>query len=72
MKDQVPRNVLLMAVKVIKQWHDFTDENPPDHTLFQIYYDNSPEMKMIRDVLGLYAKIKDEVISAKSIPVKKS
>jgi len=59
------RQALLQAVKVIKQWHG--DE------VFDIYYNHSPEMKMIREALGgTYDDVKDEPIEVKSIPVKKS
>ena len=37
--------------------------------MFKIYYNNSPEMKEIREVLGTYDEIKDEVIECNSISV---
>ena len=44
-------------------------EQNPDESVFRTYYDHSPEMKEIREVLGQYDSIKDEVISATSISV---
>jgi len=70
MENQVSRSVLLRAVKIIKQWNDMGEKHP-DESMFQIYYDHSPEMKEIRNVLGWYDEIKDEVIEAKSISVNK-
>lgn len=37
-----------------------------DPLMFKIYYEMAPEMKMIRDTLGSYDEIKDEVIEATS------
>lgn len=68
MENKVSRNVLLMAVKLIKQWHDMPDEKPDDN-MFRIYYENAPEMKEIRNVLGEYEEMKDEVIETTSISV---
>ena len=68
MNNTIQRNVLLQAVKVIKQWHDMPAKNP-DPMMFRIYYNNAPEMKTIREVLGNYDEIKDEVISATSNPI---
>lgn len=65
MSEKIGRNVLLQAVKVIHQWHDMGLEN----SVFPIYYNNAPEMKMIRDVLGSYDEIKNEVIECNSISV---
>lgn len=67
--ETVPRNVLLKAVKLIKQWHDMPAKNP-DPMMFKIYYEKAPEMGMIRDTLGSYDSIKNEVISATSEAVK--
>ena len=63
MTNQVPREVLLKVVKLIKQWHDMDDTN---QKTFKIYYDNAPEMKIIRNTLGAYDDMKNEVISATS------
>lgn len=65
--NNIPREVLLRAVKLIKQWHDFPlpAETAPER-VFKIYYEHAPEMKSIREVLGSYDEIKDEVISATS------
>lgn len=68
MNNQVSRQVLLKAVLLIKQWHDMPEENP-DPLMFKIYYEKAPEMKMIRDTLGSYDEVKDEVIEATSMPV---
>lgn len=69
MDNTIPRNVLLKAVKIIKQWHDMPATNP-DPMMFKIYYTNAPEMKSIREALGPYDQIKDEVIECTSISVK--
>ncbi len=61
----VPRSVLLRAVKTIKDWHDINEPNP-NPIVFKLYYENSPEMKEIRKVLGEYDEMKDEVIEATS------
>lgn len=66
--NEVPRTVLLRAVKIIKQWHDMDNYNPDDN-VFQIYYEHSPEMKMIRNTLGSYDEMKDEIIESISISV---
>lgn len=71
MSNQVPRNVLLKAVKLIKQWHDMPEQNP-DPAIFRIYYENAPEMKMIRNALGSYDQMKDEVIEATSTSINDS
>ena len=55
------RQALLQAVKVIKQWHG--------EDVFEIYYNNAPEMEMIRNILGPYDEVKDEPIEVKSISV---
>ncbi len=70
MENKVSRSVLLRAVKIIKQWHDMYEQDP-DEMMFRIYYEKAPEMKMIRDTLGSYDDMKDEVIEVKSIPVGK-
>lgn len=67
MKNQVSRSTLLRAVKLIKQWHDFPFIKPDENT-FRIYYEKAPEMKEIRDVLGAYDQMKDDIIEVKSIP----
>lgn len=41
------REVLEKAVEVIKQWHNMGGAE----AVWQIYYDNAPEMKPIRDAL---------------------
>ena len=66
--NQISRSILLRAVKLIKQWHDMPEQNP-DPMIFKIYYDKAPEMKIIRDTLGTYDEIKDEVIESTSISV---
>lgn len=38
----------------------------PDPMMFKIYYEQAPEMKIIREALGTYDEIKDEVINATS------
>ena len=68
MENQVSRSTLLRAVKIIKQWHDMP-ELEPDENMFRIYYENAPEMKEIRDTLGEYEDMKDEVIETTSISV---
>tara|TARA_R110002020_G_scaffold151638_1_gene328726 strand:- start:523 stop:738 length:216 start_codon:yes stop_codon:yes gene_type:complete len=68
MSNQVSRSLLLRSVLIIKQWHDIPEQNP-DTMMFKIYYNNSPEMKEIREVLGTYDEIKDEVIECNSISV---
>lgn len=68
MTDTIQRNVLLKAVKIIKQWHDMPAKNP-DPMMFKIYYNQAPEMKLIREALGPYDEIKDEVIEATSNPI---
>lgn len=68
MENQVSRSTLLRAVKLIKQWHDMLDKSPDD-SVFNIYYEHSPEMKEIRDTLGDYDLMRDEVIEATAIPV---
>jgi hypothetical protein len=65
---QPTRSDLLKAVKIIKQWHDMPEKNP-DPMMFKIYYNQSPEMKPIREVLGTYDEMKDEVIEATSISI---
>jgi len=65
---EVSRTLLLRAVQIIKQWHDMPDPNP-DPMMFKIYYDKSPEMKYIREALGKYDQIKDEVIESNSISI---
>lgn len=69
MAQEISRHVLLKAVKIIKQWHDMPGRNA-DPKMFKIYYELSPEMKMIRESLGAYDDIKDEVIEATSVTVK--
>lgn len=69
MQNQVSRSVLLRAVKIIKQWHDMPDEISDD-SVFKFYYEHEPEMKEIREILGDYDDMKDEVIEATLIPVK--
>lgn len=64
MENEVPRSVLLKAVKIIRQWHDM---GMKDDSAFKIYYEMAPEMKSIRETLGPYDKMKNEVISATSI-----
>lgn len=75
MKPQPTRGDLIKAVQIIKQWHDMDASNygkrSADPLMFKIYYDKSPEMKFIRDVLGSYDEMKDEVIEANSIIVNK-
>lgn len=67
----IHRYTLIKAAKIIKQWHDFSFReqmgDDPDPLAFRIYYEHSPEMKSIREALGPYDEIKDEVISATSI-----
>lgn len=55
------RQALLQAVKVIKQWHG--------EEVFEIYYNNAPEMGLIRNQLGSYDSIKDEPIEVNSVSV---
>ncbi|HNP94244.1 MAG TPA: hypothetical protein PKJ63_01400 [Cyclobacteriaceae bacterium] len=62
------RGDLLRAVKLIKSWRDRTEESRS--ASFQEYYDNAPEMESIRNILGSYDEMKDEVFEARSIPVK--
>ena len=68
MTKPIPREVLLKAVKIIKQWHDWycMPVHKPDPMMFKIYYEQAPEMKIIREALGTYDEIKDEVINATS------
>ncbi len=66
--DQVSRSLLLRAVKLIKQWHDMPEQNP-NPMVFKIYYEKSPEMKEIRESLGAYDQMKDEIIESNSISV---
>ncbi len=68
MKKQASRGDLITAVKIIKQWHDAAHPTY-DSGRFRIYYEKSPEMKTIREVLGAYDEMADEVISATSISV---
>ena len=44
----VPRSVLESPVQVIKDWHNMDGSDD----VWQIYYDNAPEMKPIRDALA--------------------
>ena len=69
MKNSVTRSDLLRAVLIIKQWYDMPEQNP-DPMVFKAYYDRSFDMKEIREVLGAYDEIKDEVIECNSIAVK--
>jgi len=70
MENYIHRSTLLKAVKIIKQWHDMNDRNAPEE-IFKIYYERSPEMESIRLALGPYDEMKNEVISATSVPVSK-
>jgi hypothetical protein len=65
MRNHVSRSLLLRSVKLIKQWHDMHDPNP-DPMVFRTYYEHAPEMKEIREALGPYDEMKDEVIEATS------
>lgn len=62
------RSDLIRAVQLIKSWRDRSEESKS--ISFKEYYDQDPEMKYIRSVLGSYDEMKDEVIEAISIPVK--
>lgn len=44
------REALIACVRVAKAWHG--------EIAFDIYYDHSPEMKLIREALGPYAAMK--------------
>ena len=45
------RQALEQAVRVIRVWHAMP-QKPGDDDAFDIYFNHSPEMKPIRDVLG--------------------
>ena len=45
------RKALQQAVSVIRVWHGMP-QKPGDDDAFDLYYNHSPEMKLIRDVLG--------------------
>jgi hypothetical protein len=45
------RQALEQAVRVIRVWHAMPGK-PGDDDAFDIYFNHSPEMKLIRDVLG--------------------
>ena len=62
------RGDLMWALKLIKSLLYLTEESRS--ASFKEYYDNAPEMESIRNILGSYDEMKDEVIEARSIPVK--
>ena len=45
------RKALEQAVRVIRVWHAMP-QKPGDDDAFDIYFNHSPEMKLIRDALG--------------------
>lgn len=57
---------MLRAVKLIRSWHDFNENLAGEPSVFHLYYTAAPEMKEIREALGPWDRIKDEVISATS------
>lgn len=67
MKDQVSRKLLLRALKIIDKYRGYSPKRS-----FSVYYETDPEMKEIREALGSYADIKDEVIDCNSISINKT
>jgi hypothetical protein len=45
------RKALEQCVRVCRDWHAMPGK-PGPHDAFDIYFNHSPEMKLIRDVLG--------------------
>ncbi len=45
------RQALEQAVRIIRVWHAMP-QKPGDDDAFDLYFNHSPEMKPIRDVLG--------------------
>lgn len=68
--NQPTRSDLLKAVILIRKWHD-GDIKKLNGSEFRSYYNQSTDMKFIRDVLGEFDEMKDEVIEATSVTVKK-
>lgn len=66
MKEHIHRSLLLSAVKLIWFWHDFNENLAGVPSVFHLYYQMAPEMQAIREALGPWDSIKDEVISATS------
>lgn len=55
-KDAVEQNMKLrkaleQCVQVLRLWHAMP-QKPGDDDAFDLYFNHSPEMKLIRDVLG--------------------
>jgi hypothetical protein len=44
-------SALAAAVPIIKGWHNFGVQDGSELDVWQIYYDNAPEMKPIREAL---------------------
>ena len=45
------RNALKQCVRVLRVWHAMP-QKPGDDDAFDLYFNHSPEMKLIRDALG--------------------
>ena len=61
------RKALEQAVSVIRVWHGM-GQKPSDDDAFDIYFNHSPEMKPIRDVLGKMREVTMQRVRATPSP----